>query len=112
MGRRLQQMPAIFSYLFAQGFLSRLFFGKALQLKAMHIAIKPVGADDLQQPVRCHVRELIESRSQALSHTFQATQPAHLRQHKGRIGALFPSSFEPLVLATDLQNGLQQTILG
>src|SRR6266571_7604425 len=28
-GRCLQQLPAIFSHLFAQGFLSRLFFGKA-----------------------------------------------------------------------------------
>src|SRR6266700_3240509 len=88
-----EPMPAIFSYLCAQGFLSRLFFGKALQLKAVHIAIKPVGADDLQQPIRCHFCDLIESRSQALSHTFQTAQASYIGDHPGRIGALFASSF-------------------
>jgi len=44
----------------------------ALQLKAMHIPIKPVGADDPKQPVWGHFCQLIEGRSQALSHTFQA----------------------------------------
>src|SRR5258708_5031878 len=58
-----------------------LAFGKALQLKAMHRAIKPVRADDPKQPVRVALR---------LSPTLVLpTQPAHVRQHTGRIRALF-----------------------
>src|SRR5260221_14298368 len=74
-------MPAIFSHLSAQECFRLLAFGKTLQLKAMDIAIKPVGADDPKQPVRVALR---------LSPTLVLpTQPAHVRQHKGRIRALF-----------------------
>src|SRR6266571_3251917 len=66
-----EPMPALFSYLCAQGFLSRLFFGQAVQLKAMHRPIKPVEADDPEQPVRSYFCDLVEGCSQALSHTFQ-----------------------------------------
>ena len=87
-----EPLPTIFSHLSAQGFLSRLFFGEALQLKAMHIAIKPVGADDSKQPVRCYFCDLTQSRSQAFSHTFQTAQAPQVGDHPGRIGALIPSS--------------------
>src|SRR5258708_29630069 len=40
--RCLQEIPALFSHLSAQEFFRLLAFGKALQLKAMHRAIKPV----------------------------------------------------------------------
>jgi hypothetical protein len=69
--RCLQQMPAIFSYLAAQGILCLLAFWEALQFKAMHIPIKPVEADDPEQPVRSYFCDLVEGCSQALSHTFQ-----------------------------------------
>src|SRR5258708_35944524 len=83
-----EPLPAIFSHLSAQEGFRLLAFGKALQLKAMHIAIKPVRADDSQQPVRGRFCDLIESRSQALSHTFQATESTHICQYKGRVRAL------------------------
>ncbi len=87
-----EPMPAIFSHLSAQECFRLLAFGKALQLKAMHIAIKPVRADDSQQPVRGHFCDLAQSRSQALSHTFQATESTHICQYKGRVRALLAPS--------------------
>jgi hypothetical protein len=36
---------------------------------------------------------------------------SHVRQHKGRVGALLASGFEPPVLAAHVQNGVQQEIL-
>src|SRR5258708_12002549 len=90
-----EPLPAIFSHLSAQEFFRLLAFGKALQLKAMHIAIKPVRADDSQQPVRVHFCDLVEGRSQALSHTFQAPQPPHVGHHKARTLTLFPPPPSP-----------------
>ncbi len=104
-------MPALFSHLPAQVFFGRLTCGEALQLKAMHRAIKPVGTDDAKQPVRSHVCQLTQGCSETLCHAFQATQSTHVGQDKGRIGALVASSFEPAVLAAHLHNGLQQAIL-
>src|SRR5258708_34998690 len=77
----------------------------------MHIAIKPVGADDSKQPVWGSFCDLIQGRSQALSYTFQTTQMSHIGQHKGRIGALLAPSLEPPVLAAHPQDGFQQEIL-
>src|SRR5258708_35723159 len=77
----------------------------------MHIAIKPVGADESKPPVWGSFRDLIQGRSQALSYTFQTTQMSHIGQHKGRIGALLAPSLEPPVLAAHPQNGFQQEIL-
>src|SRR5260370_13046478 len=68
----LKQMPAILSHLSAQGLLRPQPFGEALQLKPMHIAIKPVGADDPKHPISSHFCDLVEDRSQPLSHTFHA----------------------------------------
>jgi hypothetical protein len=107
----LEQMPAICSHLCAQGVLCLLTFRKALQLKAMHRAIKPIGTADRKEPVWVHFGNLIQSCSQALSHAFQATQPSHVRQHKGRVGALLASGFEPAMMTAHLQKGLQQAIL-
>src|SRR5215470_6533764 len=84
-----EPMPAIFSHLSAQVFFGLLPFGEALQLEAMHRASKPVGAENAKQPVRGHSGDLAQGRSQALSYAFQATQPAHVGQDKGRSGALF-----------------------
>jgi hypothetical protein len=109
--RYLQEPPAIFSHLPLQGVLSLLSFRKALQFEGMDIPIKPVRTDVPKQPVRSHFCEFIQARSQALSHTFQATQPSRVRQHKRRIRALLAPGFEPPVLAAHTQYGFQQEIL-
>src|SRR5260221_28502 len=103
-----EPMPAIFSHLSAQECFRLLAFGKALQLKAMHIAIKPVRADDSQQPVRGHFCDLAQSRSQALSHTFQATESTHICQYKSRVRALLTPGFEPSMFTADPPNWFER----
>src|SRR5260370_11913932 len=86
----LKQMPAILSHLSAQGLLRPQPFGEALQLKAMHIAIKPVGADDPNQPIRTPFSALVENRSPPPSSTFLTPPSPPIPHPPSRFPALIP----------------------
>lgn len=63
------------------------------------------------QPAWLLLSHGIERRSHTLPHAFQATERAHPRQDRRRIGALFASRFEPAAFARQLQDRLQDQVL-
>src|SRR5260370_2114097 len=71
----LKQMPAILSHLSAQGLLRPQPFGEALQLKAMHIPINPVGAAHPKQPITTPFSALPVDPSHSLPYTSHTTHP-------------------------------------
>src|SRR6266496_2239793 len=78
----------------------------------MTIALKPLGADLPDQPLRSKGCEIIQGRSQRLSDTFQIGKRAHAGEYMRGIGALFAPCFEPAALLAALQQHLQQQCLG
>src|SRR5258708_7502652 len=54
----------------------------------MLVALKPIGSDLLDLPVRSQSSQLIQGRAQGFSHAFQVGERTHASQHMGGIRAL------------------------
>ena len=77
-------------------------------LDPMAIALKPVRADLLDQPIRREGGQIIQSRSQGFPNTFQVGKRTDACEYMRRIGALFASGFEPAALLAALQQYIQE----
>jgi hypothetical protein len=58
--------------------------GKRVIGKAVDIAVEPVGAHIREQPLWVLLRQIVQSRSHALAHTFQAVEGSHCSQYRCR----------------------------
>src|SRR6266567_6806324 len=107
-----QQVDSICPNLPSQGCALAFRFRQAIVLHAMAVALKPIWSDLLDQPVGSKLCQIIQSRTQRFSHTFQIRKRTHSRYHMRRVGSLLASLPQPPTLLAHGEQSIEQQRLG